>query len=158
MEDVEMNLRAPYFLLGMKAAACDNCRSSTPVFALVLGAGHSLSSPADDDEGAGTWETATGHALLFHVDAVGLVAQAQLARLAPSFHRDAEAPDAGWVNHCGQCQEALPDSELFCEPGGAFLPTSVEAARRIEFLHVESSFEARAAGYAYEPAFIAFPV
>jgi len=51
----------------------------------------------------------------------------------------------------------LHDHDLFCEPGGAFMPISAEAARRIQFVTIESCFQAAAGGYAYEPAFMVFP-
>jgi len=172
MDNRDINLRAPGFLLGRTTEVCGHCGSTTAVFALALARGHSLLTSDDQEEdgsgadepGLDTWQIVTGNALLYHVEGVGAGVRSQLERLAPSFHCDInlgdgnEAPGGGWLNHCGRCQAALDDHELFCEPGGAFLPTSVEAARRIEFLSVESSFEASAAGYAYEPAFVVFPV
>jgi hypothetical protein len=45
------------------------------------------------------------------------------------------------------------DQELFCEPGGAFLPTSESAAGLIDLLPIDLAFEAVAGGYAHEPSF-----
>jgi hypothetical protein len=60
-----------------------------------------------------------------------------------------------WANHCERCGALQEDHELFCEPEGAFLPTSPAAAATIELLSVHECLEAGAAGYAIDPAFIA---
>jgi hypothetical protein len=45
----------------------------------------------------------------------------------------------------------LDDHELFCEPEGAFLPTSESTAAAIHLVLVDEPFETSAAGYSYEP-------
>jgi hypothetical protein len=47
----------------------------------------------------------------------------------------------------------LADHDLFCEPGGAFLPTTELSAGLIQLLPIDEAFEAAAAGYAHQPEF-----
>jgi uncharacterized membrane protein len=170
LPSVEINLIAPWFALGCSATVCSQCGSMTPVFALALLAGHRVFLAHDDDddlnatpvelaEGAANvrWETATGNALLFDVDEIGAAAASRLGPLAPSFRRDTDVRVDGWVNHCSRCHAILDDHDLFCEPDGVFLPTSPEAAQRIQFVTIDACFQAAAGGYAYEPAFVVFP-
>ncbi len=47
----------------------------------------------------------------------------------------------------------LDDHDLFCEPEGAFLPTSHARAAAIQLLRIDEPLEAAAAGYACDPQF-----
>ncbi len=47
----------------------------------------------------------------------------------------------------------LDDHDLFCEPEGAFLPTSQAQAAAIQLVRIDEPLEAAAAGYACDPQF-----
>ena len=113
------------------------------------------------DRARDVWDEASCLALLFYVAYLPDRVQQRLRSIS-SFYRltagEAGDPDAGaggyWANHCEHCGEVQSDHELFCEPGGAFLPTTDEAARAIRLLPVDEAFAAVAAGYAMQPQFL----
>ena len=136
-----INIRSPTFLVARALAVCGRCRSSTPVIAAAVPPGHET---RDED----TWEIADHHALLFHID---YLSAAVIMRLQA---QGAYRRDTHWINHCRSCGAPQDDLELFCEPEGAFLPTSASSAALIELLSVDEPLEAAAAGYAIEPQFL----
>jgi hypothetical protein len=105
-----------------------------------------------------TWSVATHHAFLFYVEYLSDAVRHRLNALTPCYRFDHSEAAAGsyWANHCESCGSLLDDHELFCEPDGAFLPTSEANAGLIHLLPIDEGFEAAAAGYAYEPQFFDF--
>jgi hypothetical protein len=117
---------------------------------------------------ASAWSVANNNAFLFYVDSLPAAVLERINQYQPAYRpidADADAPapapapaaGAGsgsyWANHCEKCGRQLDDHELFCEPEGAFLPTSEATAAAIRLVLVDEPFEASAAGYSYEPPF-----
>ena len=57
---------------------------------------------------------------------------------------------------CNIFDKHILEAALHCEPDGAFMPTSEDAAARIQLLQIHEPFAALAAGYAFEPEFFRF--
>ncbi|MDB6085389.1 MAG: hypothetical protein JWN43_3270 [Gammaproteobacteria bacterium] len=155
----EVNIRSRRFLLARGTAICGRCRAPTRSFALLVPPGHEVLEPDDEarDEElpAGTWHVAADSALLFYVSYLPDAIQRRVGELTQCY-RPATGTgglDAHWTNHCEHCGSPLDDHELFCEPEGAFVPTTESDARLIRLLPIDEAFEATAAGYSYDPQF-----
>jgi len=114
-----------------------------------------------------TWSVADHNAFLFYIGFLPAAVQERINQYQPAYRPldpDAvatpvpvgvPAANAGsgsyWANHCEKCGCLLDDHELFCEPDGAFLPTSASASAAIRLVLVDEPFETFAAGYSYEP-------
>ena len=146
------NVRAAVYWIARTAVACDTCGQRTEVAALALPAEHETLDP-EAEITMGVWRRADCNALIFHVEWLAAEIQCRLLEYSSTF---AKHPSSNWVNHCRHCGAALDDLALHCEPEGAFVPTSHAAARAIELIRIEAPFEAKAAGYSYEPEFLAF--
>ncbi len=155
-----VNVRSSRYLIAHTTGPCGHCRASTPLIALALPAGHETVDDMPDDVPAletphGTWSAAAAGALLFYVEYLPESVQRRLSDLAP-FYRSSSTDDTAasyWANRCIHCGAAQDDEELFCEPGGAFLPVTQAAAASIRLQPIEAAIEAAAAGYAYQPQF-----
>jgi hypothetical protein len=149
------NIRSPGYFVARASASCGHCGRLTGVLALALPPDHETLDVDSDD---GTWQPTGVCAFIFYATSLP---EAVLRRLSPpaSLFRltsDAEAGNSYWANHCGRCGLALEDAELHCEPG-VFMPVSEQEAAGIQVLYVDEAFEAAAAGYAPDPAFIRWP-
>jgi hypothetical protein len=157
--DILVNIRSPRFLIAQTVGQCWHCDAPTLLLALALPPGHEtleLDHDAQDDEGSqDTWSVAPYSALLFYIDYIPDNVQRRLNGFTQAFCIGHSKAAAGfyWANHCEQCGSLLDDHELFCEPDGAFLPTTAASAGIIRLVAVDEAIEAAAAGYAYEPAF-----
>jgi hypothetical protein len=153
----EVNVRAPRVLLAATAAICGRCGGATRVFALVVPPGHLVLEPDDgcaqDAAAPAEWCVAPHGAFLFHVGFVNDAAARRLRRLTRGFRAVRTDCADCWANHCECCGSMLEDQDLFCEPGGAFLPESPELARRIHLVAIDEPFEACAAGFDHDPPF-----
>jgi hypothetical protein len=108
----------------------------------------------DEIFAAVTWRIAPQHAILFLIEFLPADVLDRLAAETSSYRFGRpNPPESGLVNHCTSCDSLQGDHELFCEPEGAFVPTSASSAGTIQLLRVDLPFEAAAGGYAYEPAF-----
>ena len=170
----DVNFRSPRYWVGRTEAWCWHCRELTPLLSLALPPGHfaldeEAGGTADVDGVADTvdaadaardgtsdaWSVVDGAAFLFYVEHLPPEVRERLARINRHYRPVFSEPTAGnyWANHCKHCEALLEDHELFCEPDGAFLPTSEAAAAAIHLLSVEEPFEAVAGGHAVEPQF-----
>jgi len=155
----DINIRSSRFYLARTVGSCRRCGAPTPLLALAVPPGHETLELDDEAQeealAVDTWHLATNCAFLFFVEFIPAVIQDRLKQFTQlSRFGKSEAPDGGyWANHCERCGSQFDDQELFCEPEGAFFPTSEMAASAIHLLTVEEAFEAAAAGYAYEPQF-----
>lgn len=135
---------------------CDTCARFTPVIGLVLFPGHeTLESSADADEeaaAADVWESAETRALLLFVEYLPEAVQRRLRQFSQHYRLeyDEQEGQSYWMNHCSFCGAKQTDFELYCEPEGAFVPISKQAAALIRFYEVPEPFEALAGGYLYE--------
>jgi hypothetical protein len=172
----EMNIRSPRYYIARTVSTCWHCGSPTAMVAIAVPPGHETLDVDDDasDEGsddetqhceqpAAAWSVADHNAFLFYVDSLPGAVQQRINHYQPAYRpidADATAAVAAgggsgsyWANHCDQCGCQLDDHELFCEPEGAFLPTSESTAAAIHLVLVDEPFETSAAGYSYEPPF-----
>src|SRR5207248_442445 len=130
---------------------CRHCGSPTALVAIAVPPGHETLDPDESAEGASAWSVADHNAFLFHIEYLPAAVLDLIRRRLPSFRSTGAEPQ--WTNHCERCGRALDDDELFCEPEGAFLPTSESAAAAIRIETVGESFQAFAAGYSFEPPY-----
>ncbi len=147
----EINIRSPRYFIARRLGACGHCRKRTQVFALAVPPGHQ----ALELDAVDTWNVAVHGAFLFYVEYLPEAVQNRLKRYTQCYrfgHSDATL-GFYWANHCERCGCLLDDHELFCEPEGAFLPTSESSASSIQLLPMDEAMQALAAGYAYEPQF-----
>jgi hypothetical protein len=155
----DINNRSPTYFVARGVQRCGCCGELTPVIGLMLPAGHQTLA-VDAEEAAQTpaadiWETADGGAILFFIEYLPVEVQDRLRHFATHYHFDySETMDSSyWMNHCACCGKQLGDLELYCEPEGAFMPISPDAAATIRLHEVLEPFEAQAPGYAYAPQF-----
>jgi len=155
----DVNIRAGGYFIARTVGTCECCRASTRLLALVLPVEHetlAMDADAEREEVAqDTWEDASCNAMLFYVEYLPTAVQTRLNEFSPCYRFACSAATQGsyWANHCEQCGSLLDDHDLFCEPDGAFLPTSRASAAAIQLTWIDEEIEAAAAGYAYDPAF-----
>jgi len=160
----EINIRSPRYYIARTVSTCWHCRSPTSLVAIAVPPGHEtldVDDEASDDEtqsgktAAATWSVADHSAFLFYIDFLPAAIQDRINQHLPTYRpicgTAAAASGSHWSNHCECCGSHLDDHELFCEPEGAFLPTSESTASAIHLEMVDEPFEASAAGYSYEP-------
>jgi len=109
----------------------------------------------DDAHAVDTWEVESHVAFLFHVAYLSGDAQSRITAICPAYalERDESGDELCWTNHCEHCGAPFDDQELFCEPGGAFLPVSESDAGLIQIRNVDEAIAAAAAGDSLEPPF-----
>jgi hypothetical protein len=172
----EMNIRSPRYYIARTVSTCWHCGSPTALVAIAVPPGHETLDVDDDasDKGsddetehredpAAAWSVADHNAFLFFVDSLPAAVQKRINRYQAAYRpidTDAAAATATaagggagsyWANHCEECGCQLDDHEMFCEPEGAFLPTSESTAAAIHLVLVDEPFETSAAGYSYDP-------
>jgi hypothetical protein len=160
----EINIRSPCYYIARTVSTCWHCRSPTSLVAIAVPPGHEtldVDDEATDDEtprretAAATWSVADHSAFLFYVDFLPAAIQDRINQRLPTYRpiggTAAADSSSHWANHCESCGSQLDDHELFCEPEGAFLPTSESTASAIHLEMVDEPFETAAAGYSYEP-------
>lgn len=156
---VDVNVRASRYFLARAVALCPACRLQTELLGIGAPPGHEAliadDSALTDEDADDTWDGVPHVALFFHIERVSRAVSERLARLSDSFRLVPDADSGGptWANHCAHCDFRWDDQDLFCEPGGAFMPTSLESADGVRLLHIDEPFEASVAGCAYPPAF-----
>jgi len=152
----QVNYRSRMYSIARALQRCGCCARLTAVVAVVLPPGHeTLAFDEDADEEsapADVWEVAEAGALLFFIEYFPESVRARLQGVSRHYQLGhAEAGPLYWTNQCSFCGAEQDDFELFCEPEGAFSPTSKEAAALIRLHEVSEPFEAEAAGYADAP-------
>jgi hypothetical protein len=157
------NVRSQSYFVARASARCPHCGLPTRLLALAMPRDHETldeDSPEDAEDGAGpspeSWQQASSHAFLFHVEHLPDGVRDQLNRLSRFFRpaHSAATLNPHWANHCEHCGRLLDEHELHCEPG-AFMPESEAAAANIELVRIQEPFAAAAGGYAMEPEFFA---
>jgi hypothetical protein len=158
----DVNNRSLSYFIACARQRCGHCRTLTPVVGLVLPAGHqALEVDTDSALGvlaADAWVTVQAGAILFDVEYLSDAVDKRLREL--SQHYRAELDEASgrpnWMNHCAFCAAPQADFDLYCEPEGAFMPISPEAAAKIRLHEMCEPFEAQASGYACAPEFLEY--
>ena len=151
------NVRCDRYLIARSKSICARCSADIRVVGLMMPPGHETRS---EDEERVSWDGTASRAFLFYIESLPDAVRRRMQALAPMY-RFAASPAAQssyWANHCDRCGGIQEDHDLFCEPEGAFLPTSPDAASIIELFPVDEPLEAAAAGHALDPAFIEFMV
>jgi hypothetical protein len=166
LEDGGLNVRSDHYVIARTAALCPHCHAQTCLVALMLPPHHEVLSMSEEDQRIGegssighdSWESVPRGGFLFYVETLADEVQRRLQAFAPMYRFAMSPATQGsyWANHCSQCGAFQEDHELFCEPGGAFLPVSPAAASSIELLSVHEALQVAAAGYAIDPQFIEF--
>lgn len=151
----DANIRAPGYFVLRADAPCRHCGRSTALLALGVPLDHETLEVPEDAEGSGTWQHAGGTALLFFLQELPDSVRWRLIELSKSFRpaHGAAGLNSCWANHCEHCSAPIGDQELHCEPDGAFMPASEQAAAALRLLSIPEPFEAVAAGYSLEPEF-----
>jgi hypothetical protein len=156
------NVRSERYILAHTRRRCEYCGAETNIVALALPPRHeslTLDWMADRDESADyVWESAASCAFLFYVESLPVSVQRRLSAISSGYRHAFCETTLGsyWANHCEACGRMLDEHELFCEPEGAFVPTSAIAAAAIRLIQVDEPIGARVAGYAVEPQFLEF--
>jgi hypothetical protein len=153
-----VNTRSRTYYIAGSVQRCGTCARFTPVIGLVLFPGHETLESGGDADGdadasaADGWELAETRALLMYVEYLPQTVRRRLRQFSRRYRLeyDEQEGQSYWMNHCSRCGAQQPDFELYCEPEGAFMPTSEEAAEFITLYEFEEPFEARAGGYLYE--------
>jgi hypothetical protein len=148
--------RSEAYWLAQVAVLCPCCGAATRVVGVALPANHETQGDAED-QGCG-WQCVAANALLFFITQISRETECHLRQLAPGFRRadSGAAAESHWVNHCEHCGALLDDQDLHCEPGDTFVPLTAEQGSKIRLIEIHEPFEASAAGYSLEPAFLPF--
>jgi hypothetical protein len=151
-----VNVRSARYWVARALCSCIGCGKTTPVAALALPPAHE--TLVQGDEPVDLWDLAALSAFLFEVSCLSVEAARRTAGLFKGYRPicDSSAGESRWANHCEHCGVTLEDRELFCEPEGAFFPTSPAAARSIELLEIAEPLEAFAGGYVCDPSFFEY--
>ncbi len=155
-----VNVRSDGYWIAHTIGACAHCRAASRLVALALPPGHqSLMFEGDDRRGEFVqyvWERARASAFLFYVEYLPRRVQRRLRKFSRGYRFTRSDPVQGcyWANHCVACGAPMDDHDLFCEPGGAFLPTSPASAAAITLVRIPQPLDAGAIGYACEPQFL----
>ncbi len=155
-----VNNRSQSYFIACALQRCECCDKLTPVVGLVLPSGHETlqidPDSVSDALATDIWEAADGGAILFDIEYLPDTVQNRLRQFSQHYRMAvSEATgSANWMNHCSFCGAQQADFDVYCEPEGAFMPISAEAAKNISLHEVRESFAAQAAGYAYAPEFL----
>jgi hypothetical protein len=156
----KINVRSGSFWFAHATGECGGCGAQTRLVALALPPGHQSlefdGNAEEDGFGAHSWETAEWGAFLFYVHYLPAKIQRRLQAASRGYRYAFSGRTQGfyWANHCAACGALIEDHDLFCEPGGAFLPTTAAGAAAVTLERVEEALEAGAAGYACDPQFL----
>jgi hypothetical protein len=133
------NVRSGTWLLLQSVGHCPHCQLPTALFCLGLPPGHET---AVDDR----WVMADTGVLLAQVEYLPPEVIGVLQEICTLFRPDDhESTGNGcWVNHCQHCGRIQNDLAEHGEPGGAFLPTTQQAAGQMLVVSVAGPFSARA--------------
>jgi len=154
------NVRSDSYWIAHARGRCGRCRAPIELIGLALPPQHQSlmldCGPGRDAHVGYVWESAPCSAFLFYVEHLPDSVRRRLEASSPQYRFAFSDVTLGcyWANHCASCEALLDDHDLFCEPDGAFLPTSPSSASAIRLVRVEEAFEAAAVGYACEPQFI----
>ena len=155
-----INVRSNSYWIVRATGECDRCRAETRFVALALPPNHQSLELDWDIEAHElvdyNWETAEWSAFLFYVEYLPEKVRRRLQAVSKGYRFAFSERTQGsyWANHCATCGASIEDHDLFCEPGGAFLPTTPESAAGVTFEHVDEALQAGAVGYACDPQFL----
>jgi hypothetical protein len=155
-----INVRSSSYWIAHATGRCEGCRAETRCVALALPPSHQslvLDWDGQDDESvAYNWETAECSAFLFYIEYLPDETRRRLQAASEGyrFAFSERTQESYWANHCAACGALMEDHDLFCEPDGAFLPTTAQSAAAVTLERVGEALEAGAVGYACDPQFL----
>lgn len=155
-----INVRSDSYWIARAVAECDCCRSATRLVAVALPPQHeSLAHEWDleeDELAEYSWEGVEWCAFIFYVEYLPeeIRLRLQAASAGYRFAFSERTQGGYWANHCANCGALIEDHDLFCEPDGAFLPTTALSAAAVTLERVDEALEANAAGYACDPQYL----
>ena len=155
-----INVRSNSYWIAHATGECSCCRAATRLIALALPPQHqslALDWDSEKDELVDyAWEVAQWSAFLFYVEYLPEENRRRLQAASAGYRFAFSERTQGsyWANHCANCGAMMEDHDLFCEPDGAFLPTTALSAAAVTLERVDHPLEAGAAGYACDPQFL----
>jgi hypothetical protein len=155
-----INVRSGSYWIAHATGECGRCRAGTRLVALALPPDHQsleLDWDAEEDESvAYNWESAEYSAFLFYVEYLPEEIGRRLQAVSEGyrFAFSERTLSSYWANHCAACGALIEDHDLFCEPDGAFMPTTAVSAAAVTLERVDQALQARAVGYACDPQFL----
>jgi hypothetical protein len=155
-----INVRSSSYWIARATGQCDRCRAETRLIALALPPNHQSLELDWNIEADGfvayNWETAECSAFLFYVEYLPEKVRRRLQAVSKGyrFAFSERTLASYWANHCATCAALIEDHDLFCEPDGAFLPTTAMSAAAVTLERVDEALRAGAVGYACDPQFL----
>lgn len=152
-----INVRAAGYLAARALCPCWHCGRDTPALGIALTAAHeALVDEAETTSAAraaGVWQAAAAGAWIFYIEYLPLAVRRRLQSLSPLYRYayNRATDGAYWLNLCTHCGAAQDDDYLHGEPDVGFMPTTVQAAARIELIPFDEPFTAWAGGYSCDP-------
>jgi hypothetical protein len=156
----KINVRSSSYWIARATGECDRCRAETRFVALALPPNHQsleLESDIEADEFVSySWETVEWSAFLFYVEYLPERVRRRLQSVSKGYRFAFSERTQGsyWSNHCTVCGALIEDHDLFCEPDGAFLPTTALSAANVTLERVDEVLEAGAVGYSCDPQYL----
>lgn len=132
----QLNTRAERYFIAESLTACWKCGEATRVLGIVLPAGHETAE--DDNEWTRNDDPAIVSYASFLLPDNATRIQALSRKYRVDFSKTTNS--SYWMNHCDRCGMKQGDFELYCEPDGAFFPTSEQAASRITLHSNDEAF------------------
>jgi hypothetical protein len=138
-----INVRANVLWLARVWAPCPTCENKTPLYALILPAGH-RALIEDDDPVQDVWDVVEEPAQLYDVAYVSTALQAALRAHAPSYRLGYNAllEEFGWMNFCRHCGEGIEDESCALEFGSPLNPLDEVMAAKISLKELRLEVEA----------------
>jgi len=155
-----INVRSSSYWIARATGECDRCRAEVRLVALALPPNHQsleLDWDIEADEFVGYhWETVEWSAFLFYVEYLPEKVRRRLQEVSKDYRFVLSERTQGsyWANHCAACGALMEDHDFFCEPDGAFLPTTADGAAAVTLERVDETLEAGSVGYACDPQFL----
>lgn len=147
----EANVRAEHYSIVRAPGVCPRCGCRNELTALMVPPGHAVRDlEACSAVRSAGWEIVPCSAFLFHLERLAPAVEQRLC--SRSARRGSMLRDR--INRCTRCEHVWPEEELFCEPGGAFLPQSEAEAQRLAFHPVAEPLWGSVGGHAPDPMFV----
>lgn len=153
-KNIDANIRSMGFFIAESSESCWKCKQDTPVFAFLLPENHQIKEYEDeDDEENNTiiWQPTDYKSILSFVSFVNKKSIEILQKFSSHYYFDFSKQSSGnyYMNHCKNCNSKLGDFYMH-SAGGAFQPTTSDAARNIKLYWSNEVFEANAGTYSID--------
>lgn len=144
----DVNVRAPYYFIGVASRECWDCDTGSRVHGFILPPGLQTFYVGDEPEDD-RWESSEEPSLVCYLAylhpcvAVRIKARIRHYRIG---YRDT-TKSFYWMNFCEHCGAKLGDFETFCEPGQGCLPATAAQATLITLTKIDETFAAHPGCY-----------